>query len=315
MKVLVFGLGAMGTVYSCLLKEQGHLVSGIDLAGIVGTIKQQGVKVSGIWGEHQARLDEVAVNVAELQDKDFDLIIVTVKAFDTTAAIKQLSTVMTPKTMILLAQNGYGNYEAASALLPPEQIIVGRIIFGSETEAAGIAKVTVIADDVILGSPQKLIDNAALEELAAMFSAAGIPTQASDQIMQFVWGKIIYNSALNPLGAILEVAYGKLAEIEYTRRLMDAMIEEIFALLAAMRQEVLWKDAAEYKKAFYGQMVPTTAGHHASMLQDIQRGRRTEIDALNGAVVELGCKYNVDTPVNAVITALLKSKETMFLKS
>ncbi|MGE5390935.1 MAG: ketopantoate reductase family protein, partial [Deltaproteobacteria bacterium] len=107
---------------------------------------------------------------------------------------------------------------------------------------------------------------------------------------------------------------GRLAEMEHTRQLMDSIIEEIFALLSAMGQEVLWKDAAEYKAAFYGQMIPTTAGHHASMLQDIQRGRRTEIDALNGAVIELGRQFKVDTPVNAVITALLKSKETMFLK-
>jgi len=314
MNVLVFGLGALGTVYSCLLKGQGHQVYGIDMAPTVEVISQQGVEVSGIWGEHSAYLDGVVCDAAELGAGDYDLIILTVKAFDTALAAEKLRSVLSPHTRVLLAQNGYGNYEAALDYIPAEQLIVGRIIFGSETTAPGKAKVTVIADDVIRGSPEGLIDYSWLEKLADLFSQAGIPTRASDRIMQYVWGKIIYNSALNPLGAILEVAYGRLAEIEHTRQLMDSIIEEIFTLLSAMGQEVLWKDAAEYRTAFYEQMLPTTAGHHASMLQDIQRGRRTEIDALNGAVVELGRKFKVDTPVNAVITALLKGKETMFLK-
>lgn len=314
MKVLVFGLGALGTVYSCLLKKQGHLVCGVDMPATVKAINEQGVKVSGIWGEHAARLDQVTADINDLTAYDFDLMVLTVKAFDTAMAAKQLSSMLRPHTRVILAQNGYGNYQAALGFIPAEQLIVGRVIFGSETEAPGAAKVTVIADDVILGSPNGLIDLAWLEDLAAQFTAAGIPTRASDKIMQFVWGKIIYNSALNPLGAILEVAYGQLAAMEPTRQLMDSIIDEIFNVLSAMGQEVLWHDAAEYKAAFYNQMIPTTAGHHASMLQDIQRGRRTEIDALNGAVVELGRQFKVDTPVNAVITALLKAKETMFLK-
>jgi len=314
MKVLVFGLGALGTVYSCLLKGQGHQVYGVDLPATVQAINEQGVKVTGIWGEHDAHLDKVSADIDDFRSIDLDLIIVTVKSFDTARAAEDIKAVLRPETQVILAQNGYGNYQAAMHSIPPEQLIVGRVIFGSETEAPGVAKVTVIADDVILGSPDGLIDYAWLEELSALFSAAGIPTRASERIMQFVWGKIIYNSALNPLGAILEVAYGHLAEMEHTRQLMNSIIEEIFALLAAMGQEVLWKDAAEYQAAFYGQMVPPTALHHASMLQDIQRGRCTEIDALNGAVVELGRQFHVDTPVNSVITALLKAKESMFLK-
>ncbi len=314
MKVLVLGLGALGTVYSCLLKEQGHNVYGVDLAAISNEIQKTGVKVCGIWGEHEGILDRVVSDINLLSEEVFDLIIVTVKAFDTLAVVQEIQKVIHKNTYIMLAQNGYGNYERASSIIPREQIIVARVIFGSETEGPGQAKVTVIADDVVIGSPEGLIDMSFLEDLAGVFSFAGVPTRASSEIMQYVWGKVIYNSALNPLGAILEVNYGKLAEMETTRQLMNAIIEEIFAVLSAMRQTVLWKNAAEYIEAFYGQMVPTTAGHHASMLQDIQRGRRTEIDALNGAVVELGRRLGVPTPVNAVISALLKAKESMFMR-
>ncbi len=116
---------------------------------------------------------------------------------------------------------------------------------------------------------------------------------------------------MNPLGAILEVAYGELASDENCRKIMNAIVEEIFAVLAAIGQPTPWPDAEAYLNAFYDQMVPTTALHHASMLQDINRGRRTEIDALNGAVVALGEANGVDTPVNKTIVGVLKAKEML----
>lgn len=315
MKVLVFGLGALGTVYSCLLKNKGHYVAGIDYPAVAEAIRRDGVKVNGIWGKHEARLDQVVTSLDELQGQDFGLTILSIKAYETASVAEKLQSIIHPPGYLLLAQNGYGNFEAATRFINPESVILGRVIFGAETINPGFSKVTVIADDVILGSPAGLIDSAILEQFAVMFRQAGIPTRASADIMQYVWGKIIYNSALNPLGAILEVNYGKLAEMESSRELMDQIIEEIFAVLNAARQSTLWPDARAYKEAFYGQLVPSTAGHHASMLQDIQRGRRTEIDALNGAIVKLGEQYGVDTPVNRVVAAVLKAKEAMFLSS
>lgn len=131
--------------------------------------------------------------------------------------------------------------------------------------------------------------------------------------MKYVWGKIIYNSALNSLGAILEVNYGKLAEVEHSRKLMESVIREIFLVLERIGQEMLWPNSEAYIKDFYEKLVPPTAMHHPSMPQDIQRGRRTEIDALNGAVVEMGKKYGVNTPVNDIIVSLVKAKEKMSL--
>lgn len=311
MKVLVFGLGALGTVYSCLLKEQGHQVSGLDREEVANAVREQGVMVQGIWGAHQAHLDQILTGVDQLAGQDYDLLILTVKSYETEAVAQQIAQFISPQTYILLAQNGYGNFEAAAQSISPDRLILGRIIFGAETTQLGASKVTVIADDVIIGSPANLVDRQVLEKFSQACNAAGIPTRTSAEVMKFVWAKIIYNSALNPLGAILEVPYGKLAENIHTQELMDSIITEIFAVLAAHGQATPWPDADAYRQAFYGQMIPTTALHHASMLQDIQRGRRTEIEALNGAVVRLGRDYGVPTPVNAIITAMLKTKEEM----
>ncbi len=315
MRVLLFGLGALGTVYSCLLKNMGHEVVGLDREIVVAGIKEHGVQVEGIWGDHKAQLDQLVTDSKELEASHFDLVILTVKSYETGEVCRQISGLVGPDTYLFLAQNGYGNYEAAAEHIPEGRIILGRVIFGAETLAWGHSRVTVIADDVLLGSPAHLIDLPILEKYAQIFNTAGIPTRASEEVMKYVWAKIIYNSALNPLGAILEVAYGQLAANENSKSLMDEIIKEIFAVLAAIGQETPWANAEAYLQAFYGQMVPATVLHHASMLQDILRGRRTEIDALNGAVVELGKAYGVKTPVNEVVVAMLKAKEKLRTKA
>jgi 2-dehydropantoate 2-reductase len=116
-------------------------------------------------------------------------------------------------------------------------------------------------------------------------------------------------------GAILEVNNGKLAENEYSRLLVNQIIQEAFALMQAMGQKTNWPDADAYLQFFYGKLLPGSAAHHASMLQDISKGKKTEIDSLNGAVALLGIRYGVDTPVNYVISNMVKAKESKHLLS
>ncbi len=315
MKILICGLGALGTVYGCLLKKQGHYVAGLDRPEVVGIVRSRGLSVNGIWGEHETMLDDVCDTVTSLAESQYDIIIVSVKAFHTASALKDLGAVLVRAGYVMLAQNGLGNYETALQFVPDSRLIAARVIFGSVSEAPGIARVTVIADDVLIGSPSHVIDEAALEEWAGLFRDSGIPTRTSDQIMGYIWAKVIYNSALNPMGAILELPYGKLAEIEFSRNVMDNIIREIFIVMQAAGQTVPWPDASAYLEEFYRQMVPTTAGHHASMLQDIRNGRKTEIDALNGAIVVRARELGVEVPYNEVVCQLLKAKEMNRLES
>jgi len=311
MKTLVMGLGALGTVYSCFLSLAGHEVTVLSRPASIDKIKKDGVKVTGIWGEHSTKLYNVVSNVSELSDEKFDLIIVTVKSFVTEEIAQQLAPLVGDNTYVFLLQNGYGNFEAAAKWIPEDKIILGRVIFGAETIASGESKVTVIADNVMIGSPKNLIKIDLLEEFAEIFCKALIPTKASLEIMKYIWGKIIYNSALNPLGAIFEVSYGKLADEPVTRELMNKMIGEIFDLLRVRNVPTFWPDAQTYLSYFYDHLVPPTVAHHSSMLQDIRSGRRTEIDALNGAVVELAHESGSPVPVNEVIVAMVKAKEKL----
>lgn len=311
MNILVVGLGALGTVYSCLLKSKGHRVIGLVHEPKVRLLKEQGLTVTGIWGDHNVKLDEVVADTALIENQELDLILVTVKSFDTENIAQQISNLVSPATYVVLLQNGYGNFQNAAKYIPQEQIILGRVIFGAETLDLGVSKVTAIADDVIIGSPKNLIDSQLLESFARTFSEAGIPTKASDKVMKYLWGKIIYNSALNPLGAIFEVNYGKLVENDYTKSLIESIISEIFDLISILGQETFWPDANAYLNDFYNKLLPTTAAHHASMFQDIRQGRKTEIDTLNGALVRLGREHNLQMPVNEFITIMVKAKEQL----
>lgn len=311
MNVLVFGLGALGTVYSCLLKNKGHRVVGLARETMAERIRNQGISMCGIWGNHQAKLDAVVSQAKQIQEPNFDLVIVTVKSFATESVAREIAKIVTPNTYVLLAQNGYGNYEAAAEYIPEEKLILGRVIFGAETISPGVSNVSAIADDVILGSPKNLIDLDKLVYFAELFKEAGIPTRASKEIMKYMWDKIIYNSALNPLGAILDASYGELTSVVHAKSLINGIIKEIFSLLKAMGQETLKVDFEQYIQAFYDILLPATASHHSSMLQDIRKGRRTEIDALNGAIVRLGKEYGVSTPYNEMVTLMLKTQENL----
>jgi 2-dehydropantoate 2-reductase len=117
---------------------------------------------------------------------------------------------------------------------------------------------------------------------------------------------MLYNCALNPLGALLGVSYGTLAEQPTTRSLMDRLVEEVFAVMLAAGYATHWSTSAEFLAAFYGRLVPDTAEHKSSMLQDITAGKRTEIDALTGAVITLAAQHGLDVPYNHAVYQLVR---------
>lgn len=311
MRILVYGLGALGSAFAGFLKRAGHEVFAVGRKHLIEPIKKSGLKITGIWGEYKVDLKEVYERIEELPLREFDLVILTVKSYDTEKALKDLQKVSFK--YILLAQNGYGNYEKATKVFGKDKVILSRVIFGAEIPSPGEVKITVIADDVIIGNPDGTIREEELKTIAEILNSAGIPTRYSPDVYKYLWDKILYNSALNPLGALLETNYGTLAKLSETRETMNRIIEEIFAVCRAKGIELFHSSAEEYKKLFYEKLIPPTAEHFPSMYWDIRNKKRTEIDALNGAIVRLGKEVGVPTPVNETITNLVKAKEKLNL--
>ncbi len=314
MNILVYGLGAVGTVFATFLKEAGHTVYGKTKEKYIPYLKDKTLQIQGIWGNHQAKLDGVVASIEELKGKSFDLIIITVKSYDTKTAIQDIKKIINDKTYILLAQNGYGNYETAKQYIPAEQILLARVIFGAKLLKPGIAEITVNADDVVIGQPENLGNEEEIKRLIDVIKNAGIPARFSSDVYQILWDKILYNSALNPLGAILECSYGELAKNPHTRETMNSIVREIFEVAKANGIKLRWDSPDKYLEHFYKKLIPPTEKHYPSMYYDIKEGKRTEIDALNGAIVRLAKQAGIDVPVNETITNLLKFKESKHLK-
>jgi len=309
--ILIAGLGSLGTVFATMLKQAGHTVHALTREKYLSALADGRTRVTGIWGGHEAVLDGIHSSIDPLKKISFDLIILTVKSYDTAAAVEQVKPLVGEATLVMAAQNGYGNYETVAASVGKEHALLARVIFGVKLPAPGRAEVTVIADDVRVGQPQNAVDAGRIKAIAAAINAAGIPTAYAANVAAILWDKILYNAALNPLGAVLECTYGQLAEDPGSRLIMDRIIDEVFLVAQAHGMPLNWRTAEEYRTHFYTNLVPPTAKHFPSMYYDVRAGKRLEIDALNGAIVRLAREKGVCVPVNETIMLLIKAKEAL----
>ena len=313
MRVLVFGAGAIGSVVGGMLARGGHEVVLIGRAPHMRAIQEAGLHISGIWGMHTVRNLACYTSVEEMtaagNGESFRLLLVTVKSYDTPAAARQLKGLAGPDTFVVSLQNGYGNVETLEEIIGEEPVLGGRVIFGADLVERGCVNVTVYAEEVLIGSRLGLVDLEDLLEISEAFTSSGIPTRPTQNISGHLWGKVLYNAALNPLGTILKRSYGELAANVYTREIMDHVIAEVFAVARASSMEMLWESPQEYLDLFYNKLVPPTAAHYPSMMRDIERGKRTEIDALNGAVVRLARELQIIAPVNLALSNQIRYLE------
>ena len=310
MRFLVYGAGAVGSAVGGLLARAGHAVTLLGRPQHMAAVRERGLAIEGIWGTHHVPGIVTANSAAELAGHGFDCVLITVKAYDTADAIQSIQRIAQPDTEIVSIQNGYGNTQALEAAFGHGRVLGARIITGVELPEPGRVVVTVSADDIRIGPPSGEVDlMPAASDLAEMFRAAGIPTSATDRYREFLWAKILYNCALNPLGALLRATYGELAENPGTRELIDRIIEEAFTVARVAGIPLFWQRAEEYRRHFYDELIPPTARHYPSMLRDLDRRGRTEIDALNGAITRLAADYDIAVPVDAMLTAMIKLRE------
>jgi len=317
MKIWVLGAGAMGMAFGGFLAKDGHEVILLGRKKNIEAINKHGLFIEGIWGEHHITNIKGYTNLATLKEKEnvsFDLVLLTVKAYDTESMLETFRKTFPDPIPVISLQNGLGNLEQIIQLIGKEMAMAGRVIFGAEISRPGKVKVTVYAEEVRVGGVKNGIKYSQVEKIAQLFSRAGIPSLPTKEIEKYIWGKMLYNSALNGLGAILEVKYGILMENEYTRKLISSIVQEFFQVLEKENKKVDWPDAESYLQDLFNRLIPATYDHYPSMLRDIQNQKRTEIDAINGAIVELAHKHGFDVPVNWLITKLVKVKEKIGLK-
>ncbi len=302
MKIAVMGAGALGSVFGGMLAQAGEDVVLIGRKPHMEAVSQRGLRITGIFGEHHVKVRAVTSPPEEEQD----LVILTVKSYDTATATRDALPLVGRETIFIPIQNGLGNIETVVEVIGRERVLGGMAIFGAVMREPGWVEVTVMASETLVGEIDGGISKRA-ERIADLFSRAGIPTKASPHIMRDVWMKAFYNIALNPLSAVLGVPYGYLSDNKDARSLVEKLVFE--AVEVARKKGEVEIRAEEYLETLWRDKLPPTREHTSSMLQDIQRGRRTEIGHLNGAIVRMGREAGIPTPYNEAVTRIVRALE------
>ena len=314
MKFLIYGAGALGQALGCLLKSTGHDVDFILRQRFIPSLLQYGLQVTGIFGSYSVSLhpSHLFEETSRVSNRSYDYVLLTTKAYDTSKAIKELVQISNQFKHIVSMQNGCGNVEQLEAFFGSEKALGARVITGFEITSPGQVEITVSADAIHVGSCIHGVIPQAAEKLAEIITAAGHPCLAVEDIYRSLFTKLLYNCTLNPLGAVLGVHYGKLAERQETRQIMTRIIEETYAVILALGGKTDWPDAESYKQAFFEKLIPATSNHRPSMLQDLENHKPTEIDALTGYVSLQGRRHNIPTPTCDLLSCLVKFKECSF---
>ena len=318
MKILLYGAGAVGLgLASCLLKS-GEQVDLIGRKDTVDALQHNGLQRTGLFGDFQAPPASFGayVSLSELPKTHYNFILVCTKSFDTRTAAQQIAGIPLLNNAsgpIVLCQNGWGNAEIFAEHFPKERIKSGRVITGFRRPHKHQVDITVHADAIHLGS---LFDDdvSGLEKLSAAIDAGGIPCAVTPTVSRDLWAKMLYNCMLNGWSTVFDVPYGVLGESPHTRELMENIAHEVYAVMTAAGYDTHWASAGDYIDTFYKHQLPPTTSHEPSMLQDIRAGKRTEIDALNGAVVTLGKQHDVPVPANTTLTRMIQFMESRPIK-
>lgn len=310
MRILIYGAGALGQALGCMMAADGHRIDLVLRERFIEPIQQDGLQVTGIFGNRVARAGNIGL-FSRVSDstKTYDATFITTKSYDTAFAIRELRLLAERAGDIVSMQNGCGNVEKVEKVFGSERSLGARVITGFEILKPGLINITVSADAIHIGNSQKGAPASMATQLAEAIDHAGHPCKAVEDIHQSLFAKLLYNCALNPLGAVLGVHYGALTENEGTKNIINRIIEETFAVISGLGGTTPWKNAEEYKIELFGRLLPATFNHRPSMLQDLENGKQTEIDALIGFVSDQGEKMGIPTPTCEMLTSLVRFME------
>ena len=293
LRFAVIGAGAVGCYFGGILARAGHHVTLIGRPHHVSAIQQQGLLLTTQTFEEHIKL-YASTELTAIHDAD--VILFCVKSTNTITTATQAKPHLSDHAVILSLQNGVENAELIRSVLP-HQVIPAVVYVATEMVGDGHVKHNGRGELVIGSSSDS-------EMIASVLSTAAIPTQVSENVIGALWAKLIVNCAYNALSAITQLPYGQLVQQEGVPRMMEELVVECLAVASAAGVVVLGDSRANVK-----QIAMTMAEQTSSTAQDLARGKRSEIDYLNGYVNRQGLLHHVSTPVNHALTSLVKMLE------
>lgn len=306
MKIAIFGVGAMGSVYAGLMAEAGHEIWAVDIwQDHVDAINKTGLHVEGASGDRVVQGINATTNAEDVGN--CDLYVLATKAAGVGAAAKTIASLMGSESVVITIQNGLGAGERIAQFMETERVLLG-VADGFGASMRGPGHVHHNAMNLIRVGEMNGGLTERLERITGVWKQAGFNAKAFEDIDQLIWGKYICNVAFSGPCTVFDYTLGELMANPVTWAIAQGCALEVYALGQAKDIAFTFDDPIEYITAF-GQKMPEA---RPSMLLDHHARRPSEIDAINGMAVELGQQLGIPTPYNEVLTAVIRQREAGF---
>ncbi|MFC7224613.1 ketopantoate reductase family protein [Halalkalicoccus sp. GCM10025322] len=292
MEIVVFGAGSLGSLIGGLLARE-HDVTLVGRDPHVRTVREEGLTVTGAY-EFRVHPDATTDGTGLAAD----LVIVTVKSFDTAEAARELAT--GSFEAVLSLQNGLENERVLAERL--DRVLAGTVTYGARLREPGLVACTG-EGEIALGPPEGG-ESSPTERIAAAFQAADVKATAVEDVPRRLWLKLAINAGINPVTALARVRNGALVDGPGRETTRAATLE---AARVARAEDVGLTDREALSAL--DSVIDATGENRSSMLQDVEAGRRTEVDAINGAVVRSAADCAIDVPTNRHLLRLVRTWE------
>jgi 2-dehydropantoate 2-reductase len=309
MTITVIGPGAIGCLLTAYLTRAGEEVSLLDYRSKRATLLQdRGITVDG---EREAFHTPIKATAYLTEIRSTEIFILCVKASDTSVVAAKLKDAIPPESHLLTLQNGLGNIEQLSEFFGGARVFAGATSHGATLLEVGHVRHAGYGE-IWLGETSETSSTQAgrakLQNLATTLNRAGLQAQMVDDIQPILWSKLVVNVGINALTAILGVPNGELLKIPECQNVMDGAVAEAVQLARGCGIQLQLPEEIERVRA----VCNSTAANISSMLQDVKRQKKTEIDQINGAVVRMAAHHGMTSPVNEVLTALVRGLEARY---
>jgi len=298
-RIAVVGAGAVGGYFGGMFARAGAPTVFIGRKHFADAVNSNGLVLDKSQGQERIRA-MATIEMSAVQD--CSLILLCVKANDTSATSAQMAPFVRPNATVVCLQNGIDNADQVRAAANVAALPAVVYVAVSVPESGRVKHLA--RGDLIIGPPSEKTT-----DLADLFIRAGIPCRLSDNIEGELWLKLLRNCALNAISAMGRARYGQIAQHTNAKQLMQSIVDEVLAVARAAGVVMPGIHDRESGMASAMELAMQMADAFSSTAQDLNRGRPTEIDALNGYIVRRGTELGVPVPVNHALFTLVKLAE------
>lgn len=305
MKIAIMGAGAMGSLYGGPLSEHNE-VWFLDIwKEHVDTVNSKGLTINSNGAEPAVYHPHAATSPEEIGVSE--LVVIFVKSINTSEAMAANKALFGPDTMVLTLQNGYGNDEDILPYIQAKNLFIGTTACGATMVGPGC--VFQAGRGITCVGVTKSGDLNRAQRIVDVLNESGFESKVSPDVMQAVWTKLMVNVGLNAPLALLGVRNGFIAASEHALEIGRKLVAEGVAVAAAEGYQI---DGEEIVQHYYIEGSKVVGMNRCSMLQDVDKKRKTEIGKINGAIVKLGQRHGISTPYNEVLQKLIEAKEDSY---